>query len=256
MEGKFKQYSIMIIPNTINIDWFGNRPQYEISELKIVTVGLNPSGIEFGVDKTNNKANVDSRFPACHGKTATFSTPGYFPDAWNHYFDNNPYWKWFDNFEHVLWGLNASYKYDKKHRALHTDLCTPWATSPTWSKLSPIDRETLSKQFKFDEWKNLVKGLKPDIIIACIPQEYRLKLGYVDTALTKLCEIQFTKSGNMRKHPIPIYVSKYNGAIIVFGRTMMVPFGNISNDQKIKVGQTIMVYYECANKNNWKCRTI
>lgn len=247
----------MIIPNTINIDWFGNRPQYEKSELKIITVGLNPSGVEFDVDKTKSKANVDARFPACQGSTATLSSPGYYPNAWNQYFQEKPYWSWFNNFERVLNGMHATYKNENgQHRALHTDLCTPWATMPTWSKLTPDEKKRLTNNFAFEEWKNLVKELKPDIIIACVPREYRIKLGFEDSALAKLCEICTTRSGGKRTHPIPIYVSKYDNAIIVFGRTMMVPFGNISNDKKKEIGKIIMEYYNCKDKTNWKCRTI
>lgn len=246
-----------IIKDTINIDWFGNRPQYEDSKLRIITVGLNPSGIEFEVNKTNSKANVDSRFPACHGKTATPSSPGYFPDAWNQYFQINPYCKWFSNFERVLNGINASYNCSNGiNCALHTDLCTPWATMPTWSRLPSDEKERLTHNYSFDEWMNLSRELKPNIIIACIPQEYRLRLGFDDTKLRKLCEIQSTKSGGKRSHPIPIYVSQFNGAIIVFGRTMMVPFGNISNNQKEKVGEIIMESYKCKDQTNWICRTL
>jgi hypothetical protein len=40
-------YQHSIVPNSIPIVWFGNVERYFKSELKIITVSLNPSDIEF-----------------------------------------------------------------------------------------------------------------------------------------------------------------------------------------------------------------
>src|SRR3990170_1822110 len=44
---------------------------------------------------------------------------------------------WFGAFEPLLDGMGASYYPGGHAAALHTDLCSPVATDPTWSRLEP-----------------------------------------------------------------------------------------------------------------------
>ena len=239
-----------VINGTINIDWFGDRDKYEKSPLKVITVGLNPSDREFS-DATHPLPNVSLRF----GNIPSSQIPvhpkkGFFPKAWNNYFNYNPL-DWFASFEHVLRGLGASYggkMPDKKEEkvsctAIHTDLCTPWATNPTWSKLPPSDKIALTNNYSFVEWKNLVANLKPDIIIACVPQDYRVKL-MEHNSPKDIIRIVSTLNGTKRKRPVIIRAYVCLGTLIVFGQTRNVPFGNVSNPTKNRIGQIINDCYQ------------
>lgn len=243
-----------VINGTINIDWFGDQKKYEKSPIKIITVGLNPSGIEFSVDKIHKTPNVSLRFghiPA--HQIPKYPSTGNFPNAWNNYFNFNPY-KWFgQGFEHVLRGLNASYGgkllqngEEVSCTAIHTDLCTPWATDPTWSQESSKVKIALTKNYTFPDWVNLVVAIKPDIIIACIPQKYRKAL-MGSKPLTDIIHIVHTKTGARRNRPVIIRADVYQGALIVFGQTQNVPFGNVSTLQKNRIGQIINNCYQ-----HWK----
>lgn len=250
-----------VINGTINIDWFGDQKKYEKSPIKIITVGLNPSDREFS-DNTHPLPNVSLRFPGIPASLIpVHPQKGYFPNAWNNYFNYNPL-DWFANFERVLRGFGASYggtklkiKEDENSgnnyplRAIHTDFCTPWATIPTWQDLSPLDQRALITNYTnspFSEWISLVNKLKPDIIIACIPQKYRKAL-MGSKPLTDIIHIVHTKTGARRNRPVIIRADVYQGALIVFGQTQNVPFGNVSTLQKNRIGQIINNCYQ-----HWK----
>lgn len=235
--------------------WFGNREEYKKSKIKVITVALNPSETEFCNDDKVRKFNNSFRFPNWKNSLE---------DAYNEYFEYKPY-NWFNNFEYVLRGFGASYggkklkiQNDKKcgeaylYRAIHTDLCTPYATRPAWAgkiaqaehRQNEKDKEDITKT-GIKIWEILVDILKPDIIIACIPQEYREKL--IDSnSLTEIIRVVKTKDGEDRE-PVKILAGEYKGALIIFGMTKQVPFGNVSTIQKKLIGENIGKCY-----NLWK----
>ncbi len=149
-----KESVIPILP----IYWFGNRIAYEASSIKVVTVGLNPSDREF---RPNDATAVskDFRFPDFDGTDMSLEL------ALNNYFKRNPYNTWFKgSFGSVLQSFDASFYDDAKNTAIHTDICSPWATIPTWSKLS----EDLKKRLETEGyilWKKLILELQPDVIL-------------------------------------------------------------------------------------------
>ena len=54
----------------------------------------------------------------------------------------------------MLNGLGTCYyEGSHKNRAIHTDICSPLATSPTWPGLKPEQKNVLSKD-GFDLWNN------------------------------------------------------------------------------------------------------
>lgn len=220
------------------IKWFGDREAYQKSDVKIITVGLNPSDKEFR-EKVDYPFTTDLRFPDyIDGDEASLEK------AWNRYFEKNPYRQWFDSgFEPILNGMGASYYSGKgfNNRALHTDICSPWATYPTWSKLPASDQGSLIKT-GFPEWQKLVNELEPDIILFSIPQKYvkMLKMGPLD----ELCRITATKSGEQRKKPVIIQKGMYGKSLAVFGRTRNVPFGSLGKEQKEELGKQIIDYYK------------
>ena len=222
-----------VIPqNIIPIHWFGNRKAYKKSTVRVVTVGLNPSDKEFR-ENDNMPFSTKLRFPLYKkGKPETLEL------ALNDYFKANPY-SWFKHFECVLNGMGVSY-YDCQeypYHALHTDICTPWATDPTWSKLSNKEREELYAE-GHKQWLNLIAKLKPDVIIASVARDYLAKLGIIDTQ-KEFCKFDLTKDGKKRKRPEMVWKYEFNGIPFINGRTRNTPFGSLSKESKHFVGEQI-----------------
>lgn len=223
----------MSVINILPIKWFGDREAYQKSEVKIITVGLNPSDKEFR-EKDGESFTSQLRFPDYKiGADASLEK------ALNSYFEKKPYRRWFNGgFEYILNGMDASYYSGKRtNRALHTDICSPWATNPTWMDLSlSVKKELQAKEFPL--WQQLVNELSPDIILFSIPKEY-VKLLKVDP-LNELCRITTTKSGEQRNRPVIIQKSMYGNSLAVFGRTRNIPFGSLGKEQKIELGKQII----------------
>ena len=224
-----------VIPGMIPIVWFGDYEAYSSSPTKIITVGLNPSDREFG---NPTQPCTSLRFPAYTGCVCSLIK------ALNGYFHINPYNDWFKSgFEPILNGLNASYYGGKTNTALHTDICSPWATNPTWSKLPRAERETLMKE-GFPLWMKLIQKLAPDIILFSIPQRHIDRLKTESNGLLTqnqpLCIINTDSKGIIRKRPIVIGEGAYGSALAIFGKTWNVPFGALSRIQKSKLGGCIL----------------
>lgn len=234
------------IHGIIPIDWFGNRNEYEQSDIRIVTVGLNPSDREFKRDKDATTYDVSYRFPS-----AIVGNPATYPKAWNEYFMHHPY-NWFYNFERVLQGAGASYggklperMGEQDHpirRAIHTDLCSSYATAPTWSKLSREEREETFAQEGILRWKEQMEQLQPDIIITAIAKEYWRELPITD--ISNLYVITETKDGGKRKYPTFIRKGYWNGILVILGVTSYVPFGSICSAEQRHIGELILQTYK------------
>jgi len=164
------------IPNTIPILYFGDADAYFQSQRRIISVALNPSDIEFLDPSFSTKTHsVSFRFPsAISGNISNIVA------AYNEYFKKNPYHKWFQHFEPLLNGMDASY-YDHpqySNRVLHTDLLSPFATHPKWSALSPQDQNTLTA-IGIPTWHELVECLQPDVIIASVARDHLKNISYL-----------------------------------------------------------------------------
>lgn len=129
---KSKQCDV-VVPQSIPIVWFGNIEAYFKSQVKIVTVGLNPSYNEFP-EVYRSKAS-----PRFKGKTLNANN---LYTSLNEYFNFNPYKSWFAHFEGCLNRLGASFggQMSKgivyKNTAISIDFFSSSATNPTFSKLS------------------------------------------------------------------------------------------------------------------------
>ncbi len=153
------------------IHWFGDRPAYEASPLRVVTVGLNPSDREF---RPNNDTSVskDFRFPDYDGTEQGLAL------ALNNYFKRNPYNAWFkSSFGAVLQSFEASFYSGAKNTAIHTDICSPWATIPTWSGLSNEVKQTLESE-GLHLWHKLMQELKPDVILFSSSPGHEQKINF------------------------------------------------------------------------------
>ena len=220
----------LIIP----IHWFGDRVAYEKSKVKIVTIGLNPSHMEFR-ERVENPFSTHTRFrlyQSDHPETLTL--------ALNAYFREKPYKVWFNAFEHVLNGMNASY-YDYKqlpYCAIHTDICSPWATDPTWSKLPNVLKEDLYREGE-SQRARLIHELKPNIILASLGNEYIEKLG-IENSRSVFYQFEYKKNEEKRTKPEIIWKYEYHGIPIINGRAWQTPFAKLSEEARNDLGRMIM----------------
>ena len=115
-------FAPLVFPS-MPIAWFGDLAAYERSSLRVITVGLNPSRLEFP------EPDRFKRFPAArHVDGTALDAAGReaYVRSLSDYFREDPYWQWFGiSFEELLRGAGASFRPDATNTALHTDLCSP-----------------------------------------------------------------------------------------------------------------------------------
>jgi len=172
MRSHFKdhQHKKAVVQKSIPILFFGDLDAYRNSKKRILTVALNPSDKEFS----------EARFDV---SPSTLSDDSQYIKTLSEYFESNPYRFWFNHFEKLLQTIGASYysrtsrpifaaiKPDAEtdfNRALHTDICSPIATSVTWSKLKSKEDILLKQELQragTKIWRDLIEYLNPDIIL-------------------------------------------------------------------------------------------
>ena len=151
------------VHRSVPVLFFGDLSAYEASPLKVVTVGLNPSLHEFP------PASPFQRFPRAESIDAE-GDPDRYIKALSCYFHRKPYW-WFRSFELLLNGVGASYCAKRASTALHTDICSPVATDPTWSKLDDSDRKRLADD-GVPLWNELLEVLRPNVVLVSVHKQY------------------------------------------------------------------------------------
>ncbi len=230
----FKKDSSIVQPS-LPILYFGDLEAYSKSNLKVITVGKNPSDNEF--KELKNGPISYFRFNIWNPKSPNLI------NTLNSYFKNKPLTKWFNNFEPLLNGLNASY-YDNDYdnRVLHTDICTPLATNPTWSNLSnEVKDELYSEGNKI--WRDLIEELQPDIMIFSFSRFDFNKLKLVNNENTLLVFSE-NKKGEKRKKPYEVKISdlKLNtnkNVKVIFSPAANQPLGKITKKQREEIGRKI-----------------
>ena len=189
---QFKNRNWVVKPS-IPILFFGNLENYKNSKLKIITVALNPSDKEFPI-------TGKPRFSFCP-QNLTDEDVNQYIQTLSDYFeksdDHEPYDLWFNKqTERIMNEMNASYYIGFKHMALHTDLCSPIATSPTWGDLEKTISSEDYKQLKeegYEIWLELMKLLKPDILLVSVDKKkYLHPNGFTEKYLLRDLEDQPT----------------------------------------------------------------
>jgi hypothetical protein len=74
-------------------------------------------------------------------------------------------------FEGLLNGMDASFYDGSPNTALHTDICSPVATNPTWSKLPEPARAALVKPGRA-LWNGLMELLEPHAVLISVARRY------------------------------------------------------------------------------------
>lgn len=211
-----------IVDNSIPILFFGDLNGYLNSDLRIITVGINPSDAEFPKDRVRF-----SRARHLYGTTEEIrddevddyisALSEYFDLAGNTYSqesDNAYEWFYKKPINGMLSGLEASYDNTRKNRVIHTDICTPIPTSPTWSGLNKKEKEVMRGTGN-RLWEKLICLLKPDVILlSCANKYWNNLIGfsdfkgrspsesykeYVDSCSDAFMEYETTKEGKKRK---------------------------------------------------------
>ena len=147
----------------VPILFFGDLDAYQASTLRVLTVGLNPSLHEFPADQPFR------RFPLIEGNRNPELSR--YLAAMSAYFRTDPYREWFNAFEPLLNGLGAGYYEGGASTALHTDICSPVATSPTWSGLDKADQEFLETDGG-PLWRMLLETLQPQIVALSVAKAH------------------------------------------------------------------------------------
>lgn len=220
--------------------FFGDLDAYLSSPLRIVTVGLNPSLMEFPAD------DPFSRFPLAEGPDGR--EPDRYLDALSAYYRTDPYSSWFSAFEPLLNGVGASYYDRETSTVLHTDICSPVATSPTWSSLTDWERSALEAEGGA-LWHDLLETVRPQIVALSIAQRHlgRIEFESVTGGWEPMHVFTRTGSGVPRSRPYKVRARWYKvgeeHSLFVFGPAAQKPFGLLHDSQKRELGSIVMEAY-------------
>jgi hypothetical protein len=220
-----------LVRPSIPILFFGDDERYAASALKVVTVGLNPSRLEFP------SADPFQRFPAARQIDPQRPALDAHLAALRAYFRERPYNAWFrPAFEPILNGLATSYYPGTANTALHTDICSPLATDPTWSRLGSVSAALTAPGVEL--WHRLIERLAPDVILISVARQHleRIrfrKLGVWETAY------RIERNNPFTVDSLTVEVVPHKPTLLVFGRAANLPFGTVSADDKFRIGEAI-----------------
>ena len=219
--------------------FFGDLAAYRSSPLRVLTVGLNPSRREFPAEAPFR------RFPRAAGDTG--NEPDRYLEALSAYSRTDPYRLWFSAWEPLLNGAASSYYAGQPSTALHTDICSPVATDPTWSHLDGAARATLQADGG-PLWHRLLAVLRPQVVALSVARRHLSRIEF--DALTDWEVIRWfesTSSGAPRKRPYEVSTRWYEvggeRALFVFGRAANTPFGLLQAAQRHEAGTIVLEAY-------------
>ena len=228
------------VTSAVPILFFGDLDAYWNSPLRAVTVGLNPSLKEFPADDPFRRFPLDSS----NGDRE----PGRYLDSMSAYFRTDPYRSWFGTFEPLLNGAGASYYAGKSaSTALHTDICSPVATNPTWTSLRKTEQKVLESDGT-PLWYRLLEALRPQVVFLSVAKRHLGRICFAPITDWHTAHV-FERKGNdtPRKRPYEIVTRWYQigtgRSLFVFGQAATKPFGNLHNDQKRETGAIALEKY-------------
>ena len=244
---------------SVPILFFGDLKAYCASPLRVLTVGLNPSNEEFPKDKPFERFSPLEYHSQDRDPESYLRQPPdpdccrRYLDAMSAYFETEPYRRWFSAFEPLLNGLGSSYYKNSEEgssassRALHTDICSPVATDPTWSGLDEATQKSLQKK-GIPLWHRLLERLKPQIVVLSVAKRYLENIQF--EPLTDWYAVHtFTKksNGDTRSWPYTFLVRWYDiggkKSMFVFGEARRTPLETLANCQKQEAGKLLLENY-------------
>ena len=217
----------------IPILFFGDLDAYRGSPLRVLTAGLNPSLKEFSAGEPFLRFPLAADVPE--------EDEDRYLKALAAYFSTNPYRNWFRHFEPLLNGMRASYYSGDASAALHTDICSPVATSPTWSRLSERTRALLESDGG-PLWHALLDALRPHVAVLSVAKHHLNHIRFDALSDRRILHsFERTADGALRSYEVSAHWHRVGG-----GRTLFVfcPAGRtpltISNKQKRALGARIV----------------
>lgn len=240
---RFKN-SGFVAPSSIPILYFGNRAGYMASACRVVTAGLNPSKTEFPSHAPLSR--FPAAAPAVDGRERDSARrAALLAAALDSYFVEDPYRSWFNPaYGAFLHGLGASF-YEGPAMALHTDLCSPLATDPTWSGL-PDRSKTALAQNGVPLWHQLMAVLEPDIIVVSVARKLVDQITFpAISPWASTAHYTHTGAGGARRKPYRVetrwvQVVANKPTLLVFGPAAQLPFGLLTDAQKDDAGQRVL----------------
>ena len=214
--------------------FFGDLPRFEASQIRVATVGLNPSRLEFPSECPFR------RFPGADSHDESSYLSALFA-----YFRNSPYKSWFGFYEQALLGMGVSYYGALENVALHTDIGSVIPTDPTWSGLAPTIRRQLAHE-GVTLWHCLLEHIQPDILLQSTA---RCWLGRIEwkplTQWDKVHTFDMTGNGEHRKRPIELQVRWHSldtgkPFLVAYVPAAQKPMAGLSHEQKRQAGRIVM----------------
>ena len=223
----------------VPILFFGDLNGYFASKFRVVTVGLNPSLHEFPAGDSFR------RFPSARGHRGR--EPDCYLDAMSAYFRTRPYRSWFSSFEALLNGMEASYYSCQASTALHTDICSPVATDPTWSGLADTDRAALEAEGGA-LWHSLLEKLRPQIVVISVARAHLKRIKFAPLSRRKIvCGFSRKADGTLRSKPYEMSGRWHNvggeRSLFAHGPAAQKPFGLLADSQKRLAGERLLKAY-------------
>lgn len=227
-----------VVEQSLPVPFFGDIKEYFRSPLRVVTAALNPSDAEFPTNEmrfNTTLADVEElEVQLCR------------------YFKVNPYRNWFNSFEPVLNGLDASFgglmsTAPSESTAVHVDICSPIATKPTWSKLSRTQRARLSPTGR-EIFERLLEALNPDLVIASLSwshveswdENFRAARNW-----PTIVSYEKAATGMQLKKPLVVQLGEFKlrrGTSVLWanGSAANTPFGKFKYFRKREVGEVLL----------------
>ncbi len=226
-----------VVTPSIPLLFFGDLRQYFASPFRIVTVGLNPSRVEFP------ETDRFQRFPKARSLDSLARDAAFYEQyiaVLSDYFRTDPYMKWFNAYEHILHGMDASYRDGVLNTALHSDICSPLATDPTWSGLIPAHRAALEPRGSA-LWHRLVAYLAPHVLLVSIAKDRRDQIAFQATSEWETIHT-ISRDNPYHVQARKIRVIEDKDTCIVFGPASQTPFGKVSKKDKRILGACVKEY--------------
>ena len=174
--------------------------------------------------------------------------PSRYIGAMSAYFRTNPYHGWFNAFEPLLDGTGASYFEGSASTALHTDICPPVATNPTWSALDESDRSALEADGG-PLRHMLLEELRPQVVAVSVAKSHLQRIEFAGMTNWRTIHVfGLTAGGDPRSRPCEVRSRSYQirgmRSLFVFGAAAQKPFGLLSDFQKREAGPVILDEYQ------------
>ena len=106
--------------------------------------------------------------------------------------------------------MQTSYYLGEASTALHTDICSPVATNPTWNRLSESDRAVLEADGG-PLWHALLEALDPQLVVLSVARRHLDRIRFDAEAYWRVIHIlDRTGAGELRSPPYEVSARWYN----------------------------------------------